>query len=172
MFSKGLKHIPHRKLNPKHAFLAIWEGWEKNPKILDFQTHQDHKIVLHNKFYNWFSSKFPTYFTHLNNTANEHLINEKIQWLLHRLYFTGLDRAGKTSIALCKCLIRNKAFERFQGNEFIDHYFSTIQYDNTISTFSFIPPYNKFKEIPFLMATYKIQKNSFRWLTNAHNCVF
>ena len=68
MFNKGLNHIPPRILSPSHAFLAIWEGWVKVAKTLDFQTHQDHKIFLHCKFYNWFNKKLPTYKIHTNNT--------------------------------------------------------------------------------------------------------
>ena len=43
--------------------------------------------------------------------------------------------------------------------------------DHIANLFPFISLPSK-ESLPYIMGTYKIHKNSFRWLTNAHDCLF
>ena len=77
---------------------------------------------------------------------------------------------------MCKQTIRLKAKERFSSEEFIDPLFDkNLLIDQFLSTsiqkFLFLSSPSS-PSLPYFMAIFKIHKNAFRWLTNAHECLF
>ena len=169
LLHKGLNHIPPRNIQPCEAFLALWDGWKKVAGLLDFQPNLDHKAILDCKFSTMFSNKFPTYRPNL--VANNLLLQDQIDWLLTHFHFTGLDKSSQTITIICKQVLRLKAKERIQSLEFVPGIFQIDNYYDHLSQFPFIPK-NINESLPYIMGTFKIHKNTFRWLTNAHNCIF
>ena len=169
LLEKGLNHIPPRNIQPSEAFLAHWDGWKKVAILLDFQPHLDHKAILDCKFSTMFSNKFPNY--RPNPGSDNVLLQDQIDWLLNHFHFTGLDKSSQTITIICKHMLRLKAKERIHSPEFVPCLFDASIFYDQLNQFSFLPK-SLNDALPYIMGTYKIHKNNFRWLTNAHECIF
>ena len=176
LLNKGFNHIPFKPINPVEAFTALWDGWEVICSLLDIPISLDHKAKLDALFFSKFDKMFPNFRFNPHPPLSSPSCLDQILWLKEHFYFSGLDKSSQTVVVICKCLIRIKARERVSATEFLDCRLPLETIQNKYlccinSLFSFIPPPLAL-DLPFLMATYKIHKQSFRWLTNAHNCLF
>jgi hypothetical protein len=186
--SQGLNHIPLHPTNIGKAVAAIMAAFEQLLLILGL----DHtgfpieaaKLYLHttclnilknasktNKFGFRFSGQF---LFDINAVKNE------TQWLLQKLYCSGLDKASNNACFICIKHIRLMALEQLMGPDFTSCKSGQIwllptavldQVSNDLKNIlpEFLPPY---QTLPYLMATFKQHKGKYRWLTNAFHTVF
>lgn len=109
-----------------------------------------------------------------------HAATEVLQWIQQFVFIAGLDKAASNASFICINHIRAQALVRLQGKDF-----APCRQNN-----SWINPLMKaehlFEKIclllpeiplrsarlPYLMGTFKQHKNTYRWLTNAHNSIF
>jgi len=107
-------------------------------------------------------------------------VKNEIAWLNTHLYCAGLDKAANNACFICIKHIRLMAFERLSGVEFVPCKENTTwilpsmiltQLTKEIKT---LVPYMQisFQALPYLMATYKMHKNKYRWLTNAFQTIY
>lgn len=127
-------------------------------------------------FFNSFNKKFPNYSHNTFNNLKDPKFLAQIGWLTSHFYFSGLDKSSQTVVVMCKYAIRTKALERFSSSEFSlpnQSLTSFIDYflNYCTSHFPFLQAPSS-PSLPYFMAIYKIHKDSFRWLTNAHDCLF
>jgi len=107
-------------------------------------------------------------------------IKDEIAWLSSHLYCAGLDKASNNACFICIKHIRLLALERLSGPDFLPckdkHIWllpSMILDKVTVEMSTLIPQISiSFQALPYLMATYKLHKNKYRWLTNAFHTVY
>jgi hypothetical protein len=107
-------------------------------------------------------------------------VNNELDWLLKHLYVAGLDKASNNACLMCICHIRLQAFQRLMGLDFTpcktkDMWDLPIAvFDNVMHEVTELLPEAPplFKALPYLMATYKLHKKKYRWLTNAFQTVY
>lgn len=110
---------------------------------------------------------------------NAAVMNE-LKWLVSYLYISGVDKACNNACFLCIKHIRLQAYKRLMGDDFspcmTNERWSlpTAVLDAVLEDLRIIlpeipPPFNS---LPFLMATFKVHKQSYRWLTNAFRTVY
>jgi hypothetical protein len=107
-------------------------------------------------------------------------VNNEVEWLLSHLFISGLDKASQNACFLCIRHIRMQAYDRLMGTDFSPcqssgmwslptAIFDTVK-DQLLSILPEAPP--TYSALPFLMATFKQHKLTYRWLTNAHHTVY
>ena len=107
-------------------------------------------------------------------------VQNEIEWLLKNLYCAGLDKAANNACFICIKHIRLQALERLMGQDFSPcksndiwelqtSIFNTVK-GQLIVLVPECPPI--FNALPYLMATYKLYKAKYRWITNAYQIVF
>ena len=107
-------------------------------------------------------------------------VQNEIEWLLQHLYCAGLDKAANNACFICIKHIRFQALKRLMGKDFSpckNHdiwelptsIFDTVKRQLMTLVPECPPCYNA---LPYLMATYKLHKTKYRWITNAYQTVF
>ena len=107
-------------------------------------------------------------------------VKNEIQWILSNLYCSGLDKASNNVCFICIKHIRLMALERLSCEDFTpckDGQTWSLQthiIDQVTSEISEQLPQLQIssRALPYLMATYKLHKGKYRWLTNAFQTVF
>ena len=107
-------------------------------------------------------------------------VKNEISWLLNHLYCSGVDKAANNASFICIKHIRLQAFERLSGPDFqpcmAGHTWclSTSILDKVNDDLQSILPETlpQYQSLPYLMATYKVHKKKYRWLTNAFRTVY
>lgn len=110
---------------------------------------------------------------------NPAVLNE-LQWLHSHLYISGVDKACNNACFLCIKHIRLQAYDRLMGEDFLPckennrwllptKVLDSVQEELRIFLPESPPPFNA---LPFLMATFKVHKQSYRWLTNAFRTTY
>jgi hypothetical protein len=105
---------------------------------------------------------------------------DELQWLQQFLFIAGLDKASSNSSFICINHMRSQALLRLQGKDFppcMDNgeWIDPLQkaemvFEEICSLLPEIPLQSA--RLPYLMGIFKQHKNTYRWLTNAHNSVF
>ena len=185
---QGLNHVLARSTNIAQVVATALEAFDQLAPLLhldtiDFPiieacTHL-HKICLHTLKAANQSNKYGfqhsgQYLLHLLPVKNE------LQWLVEHLYCARLDRAAINACFMYIKHIHLQAFQRLMGPDFIPCKDLTLW---SLPTFILdlaklqltrllpkCPPI--FNTLPYLMASYKLYKTKYRWLTNAFQTVF
>jgi hypothetical protein len=186
--SMGLNHIPLRKTDYSKALEVTAHAFDQLYTILNLHEHglvldeaQSHlrgislqklQIASRSNKYGFRCSE--PYLFSVKAITNE------LEWLVSHLYVSGLDKASNNPCFLCIRHIRIQAFYRLSGNDFspcMDNLswtlpasvFYSVQ-DELLTILPESPPL--FKTLPYLMASYKQHKKSYRWITNAFQTVY
>jgi hypothetical protein len=102
-------------------------------------------------------------------------IKNELQWLAEHLYCAGLNKVANNACFMCIKHIRLQAFQRLMGTDFTPYKDLTLwslptsildQVKKQLITLlpECLPIFNT---LPYLMASYKLHKTKYRWLTNA-----
>ena len=107
-------------------------------------------------------------------------VKNEIAWITDNLFYSGLDKAANNCCFVCIKHIRFMALERLSGPDF-----QPCKDDGMwllrshmllkISTHlkDILPELGITSEaLPYIMATYKLHKQKYRWLTNAANTIY
>ena len=106
--------------------------------------------------------------------------NNEIEWLLQHLYCSGLDKAANNAIFICIKHMRFMALERLSGPDFLPcmenskWVLPSEILSLTVQEITALVPelLVSYQALPYLMSTYKMHKNKYRWLTNAFQTVY
>ena len=184
----GLNHIPLKPSNIAEAIAIILDAYDQMVEILDLvslefpvkeaRSHlrsicleQLKKASKFNRFEFRYSGSF--------RYKIPSVLNE-INWLLSHLYCSRLDKASNNSSFICIRHIRLQAMERLMGPDFLPsktesmwNLPTSILDQVTRDLIQILPecpiPH---QSLPYLMATYKLHKAKYRWLTNAYATMF
>lgn len=107
-------------------------------------------------------------------------VQNEMTWLLNHFYISGIDKASNNACFMCIRHIRFQAYQRLMGDDFTPckydgrwvlptAIFDTVKSDLLLLLPESPPQYNS---LPFLMATFKAHKQTYRWLTNAFRTVY
>lgn len=107
-------------------------------------------------------------------------VQNEIQWILSNLYCSGLDKASNNVCFVCIKHIRLLALERLSCQDFSPckveqtWVLQTHILDQVAEEINELVPQLQISSmaLPYLMATYKLHKQKYRWLTNAFQTVF
>lgn len=187
--AKGLNHVPPRPTSKLSACMAtVMEAFEQLVEILglhstDFPLEQaTHwfwettlsklKQASHSNLFG-FRSSGP-------DLLSLHAVKDELRWLTSHLYCAGLDKASNNVCFVCIRHIRFMALERLSGSDFSPRCEgevwllpSHVLRDMSSEISNLLPEVRvSFEALPYLMATYKLHKNKYRWLTNAFQTVY
>ena len=115
-----------------------------------------------------------------SDLMRDHIANDEIVWLGQHLFCAGLDKAANNVSFICIKHMRLMALERLSGPEFqpcredlIWLLPLMILQFTALEATSLVPELKiSYQALPYLMSTYKLHKNSHRWLTNAFHTVY
>ena len=185
----GLNHIP---MKPTTSFApsiaAILDGFKQIVQILGLYNQNfpvDTALV-------WLCD---TYLDQLKQSSRinrfgfrssdsdlmrDHIANDEIEWLGQHLFCAGLDKAANNVSFICIKHMRLMALERLSRPEFqpcredsIWLLPSMILQLTALEATSLVPELNiSYQALPYLMSTYKLHKNLYRWLTNAFHTMY
>jgi hypothetical protein len=185
---QGLNHIVLRPTNIGQAVATVLDAFEQLIPILHLDLLQFpileararlHNICLHalkvanrsNKYGFRQSGHF---------LLNLPAVKNEIQWITKNLYCAGLDKVANNAYFICIKHIRLQALKRLMGNDFspcMMHDLWTLPTsildsvkEQLLILLPECPPI--YNALPYLMATYKLHKTNYRWLTNAYQTVF
>lgn len=99
----------------------------------------------------------------------------KLTFFTKNYLFSGLDKAANNISIICIQHIRAQALHRLQGPDFQQEIWSINEVTNDCHTLleGLIPEITFWHAgLPFLMASYKLHKLKYRWITNAARCLF
>jgi hypothetical protein len=185
---QDLNHVLLRPTNIVQAVATALEAFDQLVPLLhldtiDFpitkaRTHL-HKICLHTLKVASQSNKYG--FRHSGQYLLDlPLVKNKLQWLAEHLYYAGLDKATNNACFMCIKYIHLQAFQRLMGSNFTPCKDLTLwSLPTSILDLAKLqltrllpecPPI--FNALPYLMASYKLHKTKYRWLTNAFQTVF
>ena len=110
----------------------------------------------------------------------QNAVQNEFKWILANLYCSGLDKASNNVCFICIKHIRLMALERLSCDDFKPckdgntWSLPTHITDQLVQEITEIVPQLQISSIslPYLMATYKLHKGKYRWLTNAFQTVF
>ena len=185
---QGLNHIVLRPTNIAEVVATALESFDQLVSILhldsmDFliteaRSHL-HIICLHTfKAANW-SNKYG--FRHSGQFLLEMpAVKNELLWLAEHLYFTGLDKVVNNACFMYIKHICLQAFQRLMGTDFTRYKdlilwsLSTSILDMTkLQLIKLLPECLPiFNALPYLIASYKLHKTKYKWLTNAFQTVF
>lgn len=182
-FRSGLNHIPLRQTLLQEVVETVLDAWTQLCLILKIDP-SDQILWIRNTTWMILKEKASKneggYKYSQPSWKKIHSATDELQWIQQFLFIAGLDKAASNASFICINHIRAQALIRLQGKDF-----APCLQDN-----SWISPQLKaedlFQEIclllpeiplqiarlPYLMGTFKQHKNTYRWLTNAHNSVF
>jgi hypothetical protein len=186
--SQGLNHIPLRPTKIGEIIAIVMDAYSQLVDILQLtKLHfpvEEAQCYLHeqclailktanqsNKFGFKYSGRF---------LLDLPAVKNEIAWLHNYLYCSGLDKAANNASFICIKHIRLQAFERLMGSDFQPCMAqSTWSLPTSIldkvtcellDIFPESPP--QYTSLPYLMASYKLHKTKYRWLTNAFRTVY
>lgn len=98
----------------------------------------------------------------------------ELQFLSQHLFFSGLDKASNNASIICIYHLRVQALQRLESD--FEPALLSLQ-DTKLDLQSLLgillPEVDSgVSSLPYIMATYKLHKLRYRWLTNAANCIF
>ena len=107
-------------------------------------------------------------------------VQNELNWILSRLYCSGLDKASNNACFICIKHIRLLALERLSCQDFSpckEGQMWLIQsqvLEQVAREIKELVPQLQISSmaLPYLMATYKLHKGKYRWLTNAFQTIF
>jgi hypothetical protein len=107
-------------------------------------------------------------------------VKDEIAWLTSHLFCSGLDKAANNACFICIKHIRLMALERLCGPDFMPCRENSIWdlpstiLDLTAQEITGVIPELQisYRALPYLMCTYKLHKDKYRWLTNAFQTVY
>jgi hypothetical protein len=186
--AQGLNHIPVRPTNIAEAVAIIMDAFEQLSCILQLESLQfplhEARTWLHDKCLmtlkaasrcNKFGFKETDMFL-----LDKPVVRNELAWLQKHLYCSGLDKASNNASFICIKHIRLQALERLNGNDFSPCKNSTgwclptAVLDHLSTKLTEILPEcpQPYQALPYIMATYKVHKTKYRWLTNAYCTIF
>jgi hypothetical protein len=185
---QGLNHIVLRPTNIAQAVATMLDAFEQLIPILHLDSIQFpisearahlHNLCLHTLKAANHSNKYG--FRQSGQFLLEQpAVRNEIQWLTKHLYCAGLDKAANNACFMCIKHIRLQALERLMGTDFspckvnglwtLPTSILDFVKEQLLSLLPECPPI--YDALPYLMATYKLHKTKYRWLTNAYQTVF
>lgn len=105
---------------------------------------------------------------------------DELAWLTSHLFCSGLDKAANNACFICVKHVRLMALERLCGPDFMPcRENTTWDLPSTVLDLTsreikeLIPELQTLQRaLPYLMCTYKLHKNKYRWLTNAFQTIY
>ena len=186
--AQGLNHIPLRPSKIAEAMAAIMDAFSQLCDILGLHNlpfpmiearKQLHSLCLNILKTASRSNKFGFKCTGQFILDNP-VIQNKINWLLSHLFCAGLDKAANNACFMCIRQIWLQALDRLMGSDFLPckgrstWLLPTKILDKVTHDLKQILPECPpcYTSLPYIMATFKLHKSKYRWLTNAHCTVF
>ena len=186
--SQGLNHIPLRPTEIAQTVRTVMSAFEQFMDLLGLD--QVGSVILQARSYTHAtclnmlkiaakSNKYGVRFSGLYLLDIPAVRNE-VHWLLQNLYCSGLDKASNNACFIYIKHIRLMALERLMCNDFLPckagqvwqlptAILDQMSVDLRNILPEFLPPY---QALPYLMATFKLHKGKYRWLTSAFQTVF
>ncbi|GBG86349.1 hypothetical protein CBR_g41344 [Chara braunii] len=175
----GLNHIPCMSLdieevqNELGVFLdklmaEVMELWELTASTQSFLQ----RLIL--KKAKTKMIKYTEQHQHVSVEPFEHpAVKREVEFLTGRFLICPTDKAPNTPTVVCKNFIRKLAFQRLTRPEFVSVATSPAsaiaRIQGELSALHVLP--NAPAALPFLMAVFKAQKRTFRWITNTAETV-
>lgn len=182
-FKHGLNHIPLRQTLLSEVVDTVLDAWEQVCLILLIDP-SDQVSWIRNETWTILKEKASRNYEGFKYSQPSwkklHSATDELQWIQQTLFIAGLDKAASNASFICIHHIRAQALLRLQGKDF----FPCRQNE------SWLDPKQKIEELfdqicillpeiplqsaplPYLMGTFKQHKNTYRWLTNAHDSIF
>lgn len=184
----GLNHIPLKPTNIAVCIATILDAFDQTASILGLENH-DFPV---NEAKEWVRV---TCLGRLKNAKNINkfgfrssqpdlfsipAVLREVEWITDNLYCAGLDKASNNICFICVKHIRLLALQRLMSSDFSPCQENcgwlpraTVIEIVTTSLRDLVPKLNvSYNSLPYLMATYKLHKNKYRWLTNAFRTVY
>jgi hypothetical protein len=182
-FISGLNHIPLRQTILSEVVDTVLDAWEQVCLILQIDQY-DQVSWIRNETWRLLKEKATRNYEGFKHSPpswrKQYSANDELQWLQQHLFIAGLDKAASNASFICIHHIRAQALIRLQGKDFspyqqngswLDPLQKTEELFNEIC--SLLPEIPlQTARLPYLMGTFKQHKNTYRWLTNAHDSVF
>jgi len=184
----GLNHILIMPTSIAKCMSIVMDAFEQVSQILNFDGLDfptiEAKEWLHNKSLqilkatnrqNLYGLRFLG-----RELMSEPAVKNELDWITDNLFCSGLDKASNNCCFICIKHIRIMALERLSSPDFQpckdddvwllpSHMLEKIEGDLT----NLVPEINtQYQALPYMMATYKMHKKKYRWLTNAAHTVF
>ena len=181
-FQSGLNHIPLRQTLLHEVVDTVLDAWQQVCLILDIDPSDQVSWIRNNtwEILKGKASRNEGGFKYSQSSWKKiQFATDELQWIHQFLFIDGLDKATSNASFICINHIRAQTLLRLQGKDF-----APCQQNH-----SWIDPLIKAEELfrdmcmmlpeiplhmerlPYLMGTYKQHKNTYRWLTNAHNSI-
>lgn len=176
----GLNHIPLQPTWFAEIYRELDSAWCQAAQLLDLTSditrngsswlrQRAHAILSTEAKANRNGHRVSTQHTLPENGLDE------LRYLSEHLFMTGLDKASNNISFICILHLRHMALERLQGDDFIrsDRPLEEIIVDLDTEIQNLIPEIRFCTMgLPFIMASYKLHKLTYRWITSAANCLF
>jgi hypothetical protein len=186
--SQGLNHIPLSPTKIGQTIAIIMDAFSQLVDILQLTSVQfpidEARLHLQAKCLAILKASHQSNKFGFKNTGKFLLdlpaVQNEIAWLHKYLYCCGLDKAANNASFICIKHIRLQALERLMGSDFQpcmagrSWSLPTAILDQVTNNLKDILPESppQYSALPYLMATYKLHKTKYRWLTNAFRTVY
>ena len=169
--AKGFNHIPSKPWNIEECSNEIY--------YLFYELIEDGFIVPKSKeiiltFRNFINKELATLFKRSLDKPKSYAY--RFANIKQDFYICQTDKAPNNPTFVCKYLIKSLAKTRLGGPDFEiitnDYQEITSKLNHEIVSLTKGYDLHHHATLPFLMATFKAHKDDFRWITNAHNCVY
>ena len=182
-FKNGLNHIPLRQTLLHEVVETVLDAWTQVCMILGINPDEQ-SLWIRNRSWTILKEKASMNvggFKYSRPSLKKiHSAMDELQWIQGLLFVAGLDKASSNASFICISHMRAQALIRLQGKDFApcinnEAWMSPLDkveevFEEICSLLPEIPM--QIARLPYLMGTYKQHKNTYRWLTNAHNSVY
>lgn len=182
-FNSGLNHIPLRQTLLHEVVETVLDAWQQVCLILHIDP-SDQVLWIRNNTWEILKEKASRNeggFKYSQSSWKKiQSATDELQWIHQFLFIAGLDKAASNASFICINHIRAQALLRLQGKDFApcrlnDSWIDPLMkaeelFEEICSLLPEIPLH--IARLPYLMGTFKQHKNTYRWLTNAHNSIF
>ena len=184
----GLNHIPLKPIDISVSIATILDAFRQLTSILDLEN-AGLPLTEATEWVRKYSLEVLKSASRTNKAGHRvsgsdlmkmPSVKNEINWITNHLFCAGLDKASNNACFICIRHIRLLALERLSIPEFrpckIDTTWtdaSVILEQLTSEIANLVPGLSiPFANLPYLMASYKLHKNKYRWLTNAFQTVY
>lgn len=186
--SMGLNHIPLKPTELRVCISTILDAFSQVLSVLrlesaDFPIEQANEWIRVKSLERLKAAKNSNKFGFCSSEPDLFslkAVKSEVEWITEHLYCAGLDKASNNICFICVKHIRLLALDRLMSPDFspckdelVWQLRSRIIDEITHSLRDLVPEIKvTFNTLPYLMATYKVHKNKYRWLTNAFHTVY
>jgi hypothetical protein len=182
-FKCGLNHIPLRQTLLQEVVETVLDAWSQVCGILQIDPSDQ---ILWIRNHSWMilkekASRNEAGFKHSQPTWKKiQAATEELQWIQQYVFIAGLDKAASNASFICISHMRAQALARLQGKDFAPCLLNnswinpTRMAEQLFEQICLLLPEIPLRiaRLPYLMGIFKQHKNTYRWLTNAHNSIF